>query len=232
MLWENRTGGSCPRIVCSAPFVGTNDTTAVLTQRLGFSPQKYYFDTPINATTSISKFWFEVDEHDGTNPTVLDNGGTGYQIDQDHVLFDPVRSSNNFNFNFKVVAAVSASQNLSRLCFSYSNAAQVRNDTLPSRVYANVMWRVSFLPNDTTIDFQPATGIAPTAGYAFYQADVPGPNFQFDLFSTVGGITYSEDARDTRNVVGMNDTLPFKRNVQKRMERQNLRWELRQPRGS
>jgi hypothetical protein len=63
------------------------------------------------------------------------------------------------------------------------------------------MWRVTSLPSDTTIDFQPATGIAPTAGYAFYQANIPSPNFQFDLFSTVGGITYSEDARDSRNVV-------------------------------
>lgn len=61
--------------------------------RLGAAPIKYSFGASINATASISKFWFEVDEGDGTTPTVEDNGGSGYVIDQDKVLFDVSRSS-------------------------------------------------------------------------------------------------------------------------------------------
>lgn len=107
MLWESRIGGPCARSVCSAPFVSTNDTTAELTRRMGLSPQKYYFNATINATTSISKFWFELDEHNGKGPVVLNNGGSGYVIEQDHVLFDPARSTaNEFSGGFDIVVAV------------------------------------------------------------------------------------------------------------------------------
>ncbi|KAF9486235.1 heme peroxidase [Pholiota conissans] len=207
MFWESRTGGSCNRRTCSSPFVSQNDTTTELTRRMGLSPQKYYFDAPINATTSISKFWFEVDEHNGKKPIVIDNGGTGYVIEQDHVLFDPVRSTHAFSGSNIVVA--------------------VKNDSIPSRVYANVMWRVTFTPQDLTVDFAPAPSFPPTAGYTFYQAQIAAPDFTFDLFSTVGGTTYTEDARDSRYVTGVNNTSPFRRDLQKRIERDNLRRELR-----
>ncbi|KIM42111.1 hypothetical protein M413DRAFT_70963 [Hebeloma cylindrosporum] len=106
MFWENRSGGKCAHNACSAPVVSTNDTTTTLFQRAGMSPQKYRFNTPINVTTSVSKFWFEVDENDGKKPQIYNNGGTGYEIQQDRVLFVPELSTNAFNNNFTVVVAV------------------------------------------------------------------------------------------------------------------------------
>lgn len=72
---------------------------------------KYSFLAAVNATTSISKFWFEIDEGNGTPPMVADNGGTGYTIDQDRVLFDHARSSHYDSDNlglkgYRIVAAV------------------------------------------------------------------------------------------------------------------------------
>lgn len=106
MFWENRTGGKCTGNACSAPVVSTNDTTTTLFQRAGMSPQKYRFNTPINVTTSISNFWFEVDENDGKGPQIYNNGGTGYEIQQDRVLFVPELSENDLNNNFTIVVAV------------------------------------------------------------------------------------------------------------------------------
>ncbi|GLB43724.1 hypothetical protein LshimejAT787_1402360 [Lyophyllum shimeji] len=43
----------------------------------------YYFTVEISWNASISKFWFEIDEKDGASPTVVDNGGSAFEIDQD-----------------------------------------------------------------------------------------------------------------------------------------------------
>ena len=44
-------------------------------------------------TSSVSKFWFEIDEGNGSTPALVDNDGAGLFIKQDTVLFDRVRSS-------------------------------------------------------------------------------------------------------------------------------------------
>ncbi|KAJ8077801.1 hypothetical protein PM082_002235 [Marasmius tenuissimus] len=54
---------------------------------------EYFFDAKVNMTSSISKFWFEVDEGGGSLPVRIDNDGKGLLIDQDTVLFDPAQSS-------------------------------------------------------------------------------------------------------------------------------------------
>jgi len=163
------------------------------------SPQKYYFDTPINATSSIAKFWFEVDEKDGKKPTVLENGGSGYEIAQDKILFDPKRSSKPF-FSGKttIVAAVSLFfRSITAYLLTLRKYLQVRNDVTPSRVYGNVMWRQS-TSEDRIFEFQLAEDILPTVGYVFYKVDVPGfIDFTIDIFSVVNGKTYTEDARRT-----------------------------------
>lgn len=51
---------------------------------------KYNFVVPVNSTVSISKFWFEVNENDGSQPTVYQNGGSGYQFQQDQLIFVPI----------------------------------------------------------------------------------------------------------------------------------------------
>ena len=75
----------------------------------GFST--YAFSGEIETNSSISTFWFEVDEGDGSTPTVLVNDGDGLPIDQ-AILYDPSRTSffdPNGEHLLNVVAAVSNS---------------------------------------------------------------------------------------------------------------------------
>ncbi|KAG6805610.1 hypothetical protein H0H93_004415, partial [Arthromyces matolae] len=65
-----------------------------------FSDYVFSVQAPLNA--SISKFWFVVDENDGSKKTVVDNNGTGYVIEQDTLLYDPKRSHAVEDFNFVV----------------------------------------------------------------------------------------------------------------------------------
>lgn len=74
--------------------------------RLGVSPLKYLFNTAIDASSSISQFWFEVDEHDGHGVKKVDNGGHEYQIEQDQILYSPLRSSCVTNDTIQIVTAV------------------------------------------------------------------------------------------------------------------------------
>jgi hypothetical protein len=46
----------------------------------------YEITVPITANQSIGKFWFVLDEHDGSGPQTLDNGGDGYLFPQDEVI--------------------------------------------------------------------------------------------------------------------------------------------------
>ncbi|KAF8171262.1 heme peroxidase [Pholiota molesta] len=46
----------------------------------------YGIAVPITANQSIGKFWFVLDEHDGSGPQTLDNGGDGYLFPQDGVI--------------------------------------------------------------------------------------------------------------------------------------------------
>lgn len=50
---------------------------------------KYSFVVPIDSSVSISTFWFEVNENNGTQPTLYKNGGSGYQVQQDQLIFAP-----------------------------------------------------------------------------------------------------------------------------------------------
>lgn len=63
------------------------------------------FSASINASTSVSKFWFEVDEANGQNLAILDNGGTGYTISQDNILFVPSMSTQTFD-SYNIIVSV------------------------------------------------------------------------------------------------------------------------------
>lgn len=105
MHWADRESTSCSLGTCSSTPSSTTDATKTLTQRMGLSPMKYRFVASIDPSTSVSKFWFEVTEP-GASPVVLDNDGTGYEI-QDRVLFVPAKSGTRFEeMGYLVVAAV------------------------------------------------------------------------------------------------------------------------------
>lgn len=63
-----------------------------MTRRQGYNFVNYNFVVPVDGSQSISKFWFEVDEKDGKPATVYNNGGNGYVVEQDQVIFVPTLS--------------------------------------------------------------------------------------------------------------------------------------------
>jgi len=81
----------------------------------------YEFAVPIFANQSVSKFWFEVNEGNGSAPVVYDNGGKGYVIPQDEVIYVPWLSTKQFTSDgtglvsngFTIVAGVSGFSSIS-----------------------------------------------------------------------------------------------------------------------
>jgi hypothetical protein len=97
MLWCDRYGRAqdCKGTTRSALPAGTVDedpNLSPVTSRLNVSFINYNFVVPISAGASISKFWFQVDEKNGSTPVVYNNGGNGYVVQQDQLLFVPTLS--------------------------------------------------------------------------------------------------------------------------------------------
>ncbi|KIK65754.1 hypothetical protein GYMLUDRAFT_39276 [Collybiopsis luxurians FD-317 M1] len=95
MFWLDRQGSSCPPVGCS---VRSSSNQTNILNSFGHlissvtSSNRFFFNATINATTSISKFWFEISENDGSEPVLVDNNGPGYVIEQDEVFVDVQRS--------------------------------------------------------------------------------------------------------------------------------------------
>ncbi|KAJ8079831.1 hypothetical protein PM082_016655 [Marasmius tenuissimus] len=114
LVWVDRDGscsqGSCSSIAASsAPINGTK----LFTKGYGKTGIQYNFAlTDIDPVKSIGKFWFEIDEKDGSQVTTVKNDdGNGYVISQDDILFDVTRSTfftnlAGTNFTADIVVAV------------------------------------------------------------------------------------------------------------------------------
>jgi hypothetical protein len=57
-------------------------------------PRLYFFTPNISASTGISKFWFELNNDDGSGTKLFDNGGSGFVLGENRtrLMFDNVRS--------------------------------------------------------------------------------------------------------------------------------------------
>ena len=119
MLWCDRYGSAqnCKgntRTSTPANKVNEDPSISPVLQVQKYTFINYNFVVPIDASASISKFWFEVDEKNGSAPAVYNNGGDGYVLDQDQVLFVPTLShqdllqdaDGNFTHSYLIVAAV------------------------------------------------------------------------------------------------------------------------------
>lgn len=92
IYWCDRYGSAknCSGTSNYAPFakkVQDAPKISPITQNLGYSFINYNFVVPVNPGASIAKFWFEVDEQDGSAVVTYNNEGDGYQVAQDQVLF-------------------------------------------------------------------------------------------------------------------------------------------------
>lgn len=94
MFWCDHYGddANCARGSKSAQPAQTtqmNPNTSPVTYYMNITFTKYSFVVPIDSSVSISTFWFEVNENNGTQPTLYKNGGSGYQVQQDQLIFAP-----------------------------------------------------------------------------------------------------------------------------------------------
>ena len=85
---------------------------------LGHTIVHYWFHPSINATTSISKFWFEVDEGIEGEVGIYDNGGRGYVIIQDMLIFATGVSARVLLGGWRLVMAVCTQGYSSLQCHS------------------------------------------------------------------------------------------------------------------
>ncbi|KAI3616093.1 l-ascorbate oxidase [Moniliophthora roreri] len=173
IVWLDRQGYSCPPAGCSAPHTNVSSIgTTFLQKSHGTTALQYEWTVEINAATSISKFWFEVDEQDGSKPTLVKNDdGEGYPIDQDDVLYDVIRSqlffdSNQIPMGSDIVIAV--------------RDAEVSNAKITLKAFNPFV--VPFQTSVVEVPLDPRH--PPTAGYTFYAANLTG-FFQnsFDVFN-------------------------------------------------
>jgi hypothetical protein len=102
MLWCDRYGSAqnCKgntRSALPASTVVEDPNLSPVTPRQNVSFINYNFVVPINSNVSISKFWFQVDEKNGSAPAVYNNGGSDYVVAQDQLLFVPMLSNQVLN---------------------------------------------------------------------------------------------------------------------------------------
>ncbi|KAL0057461.1 hypothetical protein AAF712_015895 [Marasmius tenuissimus] len=185
LLWNDRDGSStCPTSGCStAPktdiFI---PPTALAEARYGLPGfTLYFFETSVNMTTSMSKFWFEVIEGDGMTPVVVDKGSTGkvFAIPQDKVLYDPVRSRFIVDENNIVIA-----KNL---------VVAVRGDPSNTQVSVNT-WQASSdgtnpKPIRALVDLNLDPRFPSMGGYSFFSANATLPFSFIDIEAHVAGET-------------------------------------------
>jgi hypothetical protein len=121
LFWKERTGKFCPDAGCSSgSFQVDSEAASLLATLKGVNTFKFYrFNAAIDLATSISHFWFEVNNNDGSAPLIVDNQGKNFVIDQDGLLFDPRRTSATIG-GLIMVAAVRA-----LLQSTHSNYAQI-----------------------------------------------------------------------------------------------------------
>ena len=203
MLWcdnygDNKNCAGKTNTALSVSKTSESPDVSAVTKALGYSFLLYNFVVPINTNVSISKFWFKVDEMDGSAATTYNNGGSGYPIDQDQVLFVPMLS----HVNVVPVNSTSAQTYTNRYgqdyTHIYSLVAAVRDGVNPSRVYAEVSdVAVKDFPVaiSSTIEFnQNSTSFPSQAGYTFYTStmDDIGLQLTMDLHAVSGQSTYTQ----------------------------------------
>jgi len=167
-----------------------------ITQSLGYYFINYNYVVPINTNASIAKFWFVVDEHDGSKPTTYNNGGSGYVIDQDQVLFIPMSSHMALipNTTYTQTYTNRVGDGYTR---HYTLVVAVRDGANPSRVYVDatdVAVEDFPFPLNMEVDFAANSSISALAGYSFYTGtvDSAGVQMTMDVHAVTSSQTYTQ----------------------------------------
>ncbi|KAH6908314.1 heme peroxidase, partial [Coprinopsis sp. MPI-PUGE-AT-0042] len=192
MFWCDRYGPNkdCEESSRTSVFVkklAEDPNISPVTMNQGWMFNSYDFVVPINATQSVSKFWFEVDEKDGSRATVYNNEGADYVVDQDEILFMPMLSKVQTNNTFYRV---------------YDLVVGVRESTTPERVYldgfdASIL-RFPYAIN-TTVELALDDSLPAKQGYKFYTGKIESSGLQLtiDVHGDVGDQHYVQDFMQT-----------------------------------
>ncbi|ESK93445.1 l-ascorbate oxidase [Moniliophthora roreri MCA 2997] len=189
LFWNDRQGSVCGDIGCSVQPVSSRAATITyLAHMRGISEGvDYSFSAKINMTSSISKFWFEIDERDGSDVTVVDNGGSGFVIDQDTVLLDLGRSKrlpNTFT-SFNLVVAVRGDASAQVFVMTYEPSADTNNVS----------------PKMKTIQLALDTRFPPTAGFTFFSGNASSGMTFFDVHGVVGDDIFTQTFVDASIII-------------------------------
>ncbi|KAJ3720911.1 heme peroxidase [Lentinula raphanica] len=189
MFWADRQGSTCPSTGCT---VSSNNIQQVFFSIIGniqgLSGDRYQFNATINPTTSISKFWFEVNENDGSDPIVVDNGGSDFVVEQDSVFVDNGRSEHLLTPTFEEVTQI---------------VVAVRGDT-SSTVSITTFDPVSdatcttppFVPVILTTNLQLDENNPSEGGFTFFTTNISNTANFLNITANVGGTTLSQENVD------------------------------------
>jgi hypothetical protein len=233
MFWCDRYGPNkdCEDSSRTSVFVkklAEDPNISPVTMQQGFMFNSYDFVVPINATQSVSKFWFEVDEKDGSRATLYNNEGADYLVDQDEILFMPTLSkvqvitnttttepedtpapeaTENPNPNRRRGGGEQTNNSFYRV---YDLVVGVKEGTTPDRVYldgfdASIL-RFPYAIN-TTVELALDDSMPPKQGYKFYKGKIESSGLQLtvDVHGDVGDKHYAQDFMQT----GVLDNTPY-----------------------
>jgi len=162
-----------------------------VTLNLGYFFINYNFIVAINSNLSINQFWFSVDDKNGTAPTVYNNEGDFYIVDQDQVFLAPMMSHVDVIANASNPGSYgSASGGYMRM---YTLVAAVRDGTNPFQVYGNAtdiaIAGFPYAMNSPITFSLNSTSYPPTQGYSFYTGTIQdiGLQMMLDLHADVSG---------------------------------------------
>ncbi|KAF9264150.1 heme peroxidase [Marasmius fiardii PR-910] len=189
LVWVDRDGNSPCGETCTSPATNASQIgTGLLTKGHSKTALQYTFTVDnIDPTKPIGKFWFEVDENDGSPKTEIKNDdGSGYVVEEHDVLYDVNRSKLNLsadqtNFTSLIVIAVSKDCFTMRIATDlriqvkdkYAQGAKIRLDTFNPFV---LPFRRSVV--DAALDTQ----FPKTAGYSFFSASPEPLTNSFDVY--------------------------------------------------
>ncbi|KAF8621504.1 hypothetical protein AX15_007736 [Amanita polypyramis BW_CC] len=208
MFWCDRYGNNAncshgSKSSQSAQTEQLDPNISPVTYSMGITFIRYKFVVPINSTTSVSNFWFQVDERNGTHPTVYNNGGNGYELQQDQIISVPAMGSITFVAN-PTRRGGGPPSNVTYTT-TYNLVAGVRQELNPSQIYANAFDSAIHLYKSVfnkTIQLMQDNSQSPVAGYKFYTGSVSDVGLQLtvDLYAEANGAQYMLDFQQTSNL--------------------------------
>ncbi|KAJ7275049.1 heme peroxidase [Mycena rebaudengoi] len=195
MYWCDRYGDAANCASGLKRFAAPGATSSVsspTSQAMNVALKKYQFVVPIDPAQSVSKFWFVVDYGNGTT-AVSDNGGPGYVIEQDDVLWAPSLS--------KAKSVLTGAPNV-------FVAAAVKSTITPQRVYMDCFGRATtnYLPVNGTYDLKLNSSLPAIAGYNFYTAEATadfGATMSFDLYNVAADGTVAKQEDRQSGLIGV-----------------------------